>query len=525
MIQFKHNVIDPRTFRYVSKHLPLQVFDTATTQVDNAQGSRQMNNDRQQRSVLLATSISYIIVILDTSIVNVALQRIATGLAGGVAELQWVVNAYTLTFASLLLTGGTLGDRLGARRVYMGGLATFTVASVLCGVAPSLGVLIAARVAQGIGAALLVPASMALINRTWPQAQERAAVFGLWAGLGGMAMAAGPLLGGVLIGLSGWRSIFLVNVPVCVAGIVMAWRVGAPSSSLPRSTRLPRLPRLPQDAARSFDLAGQLAAIATLALLNVSIIEAPLYGWRSATLVGCLVATLAAGGLFIAIETTRAQPMMPTTLFRHPAFSGSVIVSMISAFTFYGLLFSLSLYWQQQRGYSPLRTGFAFLPLTVVVPIGSLLAKRAVHRLGAKWLIAGAFMLAASGYLALMPIGPSTRYWVLALPLPTIGLAASLITPATTAALMASVEPRRAGTAAGVLNAARQSGAALGVALSGVLIATRPSIAEGMHAGLLIAAWLSAIAGMIWWRASKQSGVVIGGFIRAAGEPSPRQFR
>ena len=525
MIQFKHNVIDPRTFRYVSKHQRPQVFDTATTQVDNTQGSRQMNNDRQQRSVLLATSISYIIVILDTSIVNVALQRIATGLAGGVAELQWVVNAYTLTFASLLLTGGTLGDRLGARRVYMGGLATFTVASVLCGVAPSLGVLIAARVAQGIGAALLVPASMALINRTWPQAQERAAVFGLWAGLGGMAMAAGPLLGGVLIGLSGWRSIFLVNVPVCVAGIVMAWRVGAPSSSLPRSTRLPRLPRLPQDAARSFDLAGQLAAIATLALLNVSIIEAPLYGWRSATLVGCLVATLAAGGLFIAIETTRAQPMMPTTLFRHPAFSGSVIVSMISAFTFYGLLFSLSLYWQQQRGYSPLRTGFAFLPLTVVVPIGSLLAKRAVHRLGAKWLIAGAFMLAASGYLALMPIGPSTRYWVLALPLPTIGLAASLITPATTAALMASAEPRRAGIAAGVLNAARQSGAALGVALAGVLIATRPSIAEGMHAGLLIAALLSAIAGMIWWRASKQSGVVIGGFIRAAGEPSPRQFR
>jgi DHA2 family methylenomycin A resistance protein-like MFS transporter len=470
-----------------------------------------MNNDRQQRRVLLATSISYVIVILDTSIVNVALERIASGLAGSVAGLQWVVNAYTLSFASLLLSGGTLADRFGTRAVYMAGLASFTVASAFCGAAPSLAVLIAARVAQGVGAALLVPASMALINQTWPDARERAAVFGLWAGLGGVAMAAGPLLGGVLIGLSGWRSIFLVNVPVCVAGIVMAWRVGQ---------RV--VPLTHHHAPRTFDLTGQLAGIATLGLLNASIIEAPVYGWHCATLAGYVAATFSAGALFVVIETRRAHPMLPFGLFREPLFSGSVIASMVSAFTFYGLLFTLSLYLQQQRGYTPLRAALAFLPLTIVVPAGSLLSKRAVQWLGPRWLVAGAFVLAAIGYLGLMTVGPAAQYGLLALPLPAIGLAASLITPATTAALMGCADGNRAGIAAGVLNAARQTGAALGVAMSGALIATRASMVDAMQAVLLIAAALSMIAGAIWWHTSTQSASASRGMIRKERESSPQ---
>ena len=228
----------------------------------------QTHSREQQRRVLWATSISYVVVILDTSIVNVALERIGASLAGGVAGLQWVVNAYTLTFASLLLSGGTLGDRLGARHVYMAGLAVFTVASLWCGAAPSLALLTLGRVLQGMGAALLVPASMALINGACRDARERAAAFGVWAGLGGVAMAAAPLLGGVLIGLVGWRSIFLLNVPVCVAGIVMAARVA---------------PQPRPGAPRRLDLAGQAVAIAALALLNAAIIEAPSRGWHAAT--------------------------------------------------------------------------------------------------------------------------------------------------------------------------------------------------------------------------------------------------
>lgn len=439
-----------------------------------------------QRRVLWATSISYVVVILDTSIVNVALERIGASLAGGVAGLQWVVNAYTLTFASLLLSGGTLGDRLGARNVYMAGLAVFTAASALCGAAPSLALLTLGRVLQGLGAALLVPASMALINGACANARERAAAFGVWAGLGGVAMAAGPLLGGVLIGVAGWRSIFLLNLPVCLAGIAMAARV-APQ---PRA-----------GAPRRLDLAGQAAGIAALALLNAAIIEAPSRGWFAPLVVTGLVAAVVAALAFVMLEQRRDQPMLPLGLFREPVFSAAVLVSMISAFTFYGLLFDLSLYFQQQRGYAPLRAGLAFLPLTVVVPLGSLLSRRAVAWAGPRALVAFAALLAAAGYLGAAACGPAARYSVLALPLPAIGLAASLITPAATAALMATVDPARAGIAAGVLNAGRQTGAALGVAVAGAWIAGRVSIGAGMRANLLIAAALSALAAWAWWRA------------------------
>lgn len=276
----------------------------------------------QQRRVLLATSLSYVIVILDTSIVNLALERIGHDLAGGVSGLQWVLNAYTLSFASLLLTGGTLGDRLGARNVYLAGLALFTVASALCACAPGLPMLIAARTLQGAGAALLVPASMTLISHTWTGSRERAAVFGLWAGLGGVAMASGPLLGGVLVGFTGWRSIFLANVPICIAGIVMASRVAhaAPQQAAEAA-----------GAARKFDFAGQLTGMAALALLNILVIDVPAYGWQWPVAAGAL----GAGIVFVVVETLRTQPMMPMSLFRQPVFSGGVFVSMVSACTFY----------------------------------------------------------------------------------------------------------------------------------------------------------------------------------------------
>lgn len=456
-----------------------------------------MNDSQRQRAVLLATSLSYVIVTLDVSIVNVALEEIAHSLASGIGGLQWVVTAYTLAFASLLLSGGTLADRFGARNVYVGGLALFIGASALCGVAHSLVLLVAGRMLQGVGAALLVPASMKLINDTWPNPRERAAVFGVWAGLGGMAMASGPLAGGILIGLFGWRSIFLVNVPVCLAGVILALRV-------PATKREP----LPGGGARGFDFAGQIAAIAALASLNISVIALPRYGWHSIAVVASLSVALAAALAFVAIEARGTQPMLPLDLFRHPVFSGAVWVSMVSAFTFYGLMFDLSLLFQRALGYTPLHAGLAFLPLTIVVPIGSLMSKRAAAWLGEKWSVVGAFLLAAAGYVALAAIGPSAPYALLALPLPAIGLAASLVTPLTAAAMMASVERHRAGVAAGALNAARQTGALLGVALSGAGIAgisQQARIGDGMPASFLIAGMLSACAGAIWWRALTRS--------------------
>ena len=441
----------------------------------------------QQRRVLLATSLSYVIVILDTSIVNLALERIGIDLAGGVSGLQWVLNAYTLTFASLLLTGGTLGDRLGARNVYIAGLALFAVASALCAGAPGLPMLIAARSLQGGGAALLVPASMTLISHTWTGARERTAVFGLWAGLGGVALASGPLLGGILVAVTGWRSIFLANVPICIAGMVMALRVAQAA------------PQLPVAAARKFDFAGQAAGIAALGLLNILVIDVPAYGWQPRVAAGAF----AAGAAFVVIETLRAQPMLPMSLFRQPIFSGGVFVSMVSAFTCYGLLFELGLLLQRQQGYTPIQAGFAFLPLTLLVPVGSLLSKRAIGWFGAQHLVGGACLMSAGGFIGLAGVGAAAPYWLLALPLPAVGLAASLITPATTATLMSAVQDRHAGIAAGVLNAARQVGAALGVALCGTLIAASHAIARGMHVSAVAAGLLSIVAAVVWWLACR----------------------
>lgn len=408
-----------------------------------------------QRRVLAATGLSYVLVILDTSIVNVALERIAATLHTGISGLQWVVSAYTLSFASLLLSGGALGDRFGARRLYLAGLVVFTLASLLCGVSGDWMTLVAARVLQGVGAALLVPGSLALINQAFANDPAgRATAIGVWAGCGGIAMAAGPLVGGVLIELFGWRSIFLANLPLGLIAIGLSARLAA-------SERSPR----------ALDVRGQLSAILALATLIGVLIEGPVRGWSSTPILLAGLLSVAAWGTFIRIEIRHAQPMLPLKLFANPVFSACVAVSLISALMLYGLVFLLSLYFQRVLGYSPLWTGLAFLPLTALVSLGSLVAGRLVRVWGSERLIGVALLLYLAGFGPLLLYGPTTSYLWIALPMPVIGLAAGLITPAATSALMGTVDKHRAGIAAGTLNAARQVGAALGVALFGGLLA------------------------------------------------------
>lgn len=354
----------------------------------------------QQRQVLAATSLSYVLVILDTSIVNVALDAIADAFNSNTTALQWVVSAYTLSFGCLLLSGGALADRFGARRLYMTGLLLFTLASLLCGMATHGMTLVAARMLQGVGAALLVPASLALINQAYlANPAGRVAAIGVWAGCGGIAMAAGPLVGGVLIETLGWRSIFLVNLPLGLIAVALSARLAA-------SARQP---------------------------------------WAS----GWALRTL--------------------QLFGSRVFSLCVAVSLVSALLLYGLMFLLSLYFQRTLGLSPLWTGVAFLPLTVLVSIGSLMAGQLVRAFGSRRLIGGALVLYVGGF-GLLLSGSSPDYALIVVPLPLIGLAAGLITPAATAALMSTVHPAHAGIAAGTLNTARQIGAALGVALASTLL-------------------------------------------------------
>ena len=443
-----------------------------------------------QRRVLAATSVSYIVVLLDTSIVNVALHRISVSLETQIAGLQWVMNAYTLAFASMLLTGGTLGDRWGARNVYLGGLVVFTLASTICGIAGNLPSLIAARVLQGMGAAMLVPCSLKLINHAFPDAEQRARAVGIWVGCGGVAMAAGPLVGGVLIRLLDWRSIFFVNVPIGLVGLWMTWRIARD----PRPAQVSR-----------FDPVGQLTAMVALGALIGVLIEGRMLGWGSFWIVAGIVVTILASATFLTTEARNAHPMLPLSFFKNSVFTGSTCVSMASAFVFYGLLFVTSLYYQQARGYSPLEAGLALLPMTAMVAVGSIVSSRMVKLWGQRWSMCAAFGFYAIGALGMLTSSRSSPYWLAIAPLLAIGLASGFVSPAATAPAMGTVEKNRAGVAAAVLNSARQTGAALGVAIFGTLIATLHPFEVGMHSALWVAVGVSIAAALIWRLASMQS--------------------
>jgi len=422
-----------------------------------------------QRRVRAADAISYVVIILDTFIVNVALETIAEAFTARITGLQWVVNAYTLAFASLLLTGGALGDRLGARRIYLAGLATFTLASALCGAATSLPVLTAARILQGVGAAMLVPCSLSLINHAYPDPVQRASVIGLWAGFGVAAMAAGPLAGGVLIHLLGWRGIFLVNLPTGLVGLWLTARIGTETPTAP---------------GQHLDLAGQAAGIIALGLPVAALVQGPALGWGSPFVLTGLFGSGITWTAFLWLEVRQGQPMLPLTFFRGRVFSASALASMVSAFTFYGLVFVLSLYLQRIRNFAPLQAGLAFLPLTAVGMVGSLASGRLVRACGPRLSITSGFIVYAVGFLGLLAALSSDVTWPAALAMPLIGAAAGFVTPAATAAMMGTVEKSRSGIAAGVLNAARQTGAALGVAVFGALVAGQDAFVLGFQAAL-----------------------------------------
>ncbi|POE17268.1 MFS transporter [Pectobacterium odoriferum] len=445
---------------------------------------RPMNNTSSAKKWLLsATSISYIIVILDTSIVNVALAPLAAALHSTISGLQWVVSSYTITFASLLLSGGALGDKLGAKNVYLTGLLLFGFASAGCGFSSTLSTMIFSRILQGIGAALLVPASLALINSEFPQSQERAKAIGIWAGCGGIAMAAGPLFGGLLIQLLGWRSIFLVNVPIVLLGIVLATRIPAIKISANE---------------RTMDIAGQLFAIIALGLSIAVLIEGGHRGWCDPWICGGVLVAAMAWGLFIFTERTISHPMLPMKLFRLADFSASVTVSLISGLVFYGLFFLLSLYFETVRGWSSLDAGLAFLPLTLLVTLGSFSAGKLNRLFGPLWLIAGCCGLYVAGFTGLLILRENAPYWRVAVCFPALGLAAGVITPVATAAVMGSIVKEQAGIVAGVLNASRQTGAALGVAIFGGLLSAVKPLAAGIYVAVCLGIAFSMLGGLLW---------------------------
>jgi DHA2 family methylenomycin A resistance protein-like MFS transporter len=435
-----------------------------------AEAGRPGGTDR--RWILLAASLGFAVVQLDVSVVNVAIKPIGEELGGGVDALQWVVSAYTITFAALILTAGTLGDRLGARRIFVAGFALFTVASALCGLAPSLAVLIGARAVQGVGAATLVPCSLTLLNHTFPD-EERARAVGFWAAGASIALAGGPLVGGALIAAIDWRAIFFINAPIGAFGIYLTLRHAEETSR----------------TEGSFDLGGQSLAIVALSLLAAATIEGGARGFADPfVLAGFAVAALAAVS-FIGLESRRRSPMLPLGLFDSRVFASATAIGLLVNVVFYGLIFLLSLYFQQTEGYSAIETGLAFVPSTAAVMAGNLLAGRAAERLGAAKVMAAAAAMMAAALLGLLVLDAGSAYPALVAQLVVLGFGLGLVVPVMTSSLLGSVDAKQSGVASGVLNTARQTGSVIGVALFGSLGAS--GVVGGLHTSIFISVALS----------------------------------
>jgi DHA2 family methylenomycin A resistance protein-like MFS transporter len=433
-----------------------------------------------QRWALLAISLGYGVVQLDVSVVNVAIKPIGADLGGRVSGLQWVVNAYTVAFAALILSAGALGDRIGAKRVFIAGFVLFTGASVGCGLAPALWVLVAARAVQGIGAAVLVPCSLSLLNHAFPEARARARAVGLWAAGASVALSAGPLVGGVLIAMLGWRAIFFINVPIAIVAIGLTWRYTRETS---------------QSRDRGVDVPGQAIAILALVALAAATIEGGRRGFADPlVLAGYGVAVAAAVG-FVAIELRRAKPMLPLGLFRSRTFSATSSIGLLVNIAFYGLIFVFSLYFQTTRHYSALLTGLAFAPATAAVLVANLVAGRLTARWGTRRVLAAAALLMAASLAGLLITGADTGYPMIVSQLVALGFGLGVLVPAMTAALLGSVDKSRSGIASGVLNTARQTGSVIGVALFGSLASG--ALVGGLRLSLLISIALALLIAVL----------------------------
>ena len=427
---------------------------------------------------LLAMGLGFAVVQLDVTVVNVAVERIGSSFGSGVAGLQWVVNAYTVVFASLILTCGALGDRLGAKRLFVAGFILFVVASMACGAAPSLVILIGARAIQGVGAAVLVPCSLTLLNHAYQEPGPRAKAIGIWAGVASVALAGGPLIGGVLIAGIGWRPIFFINLPLGLLGIWLTARYAGEST---------------QSREQPLDLGGQTAAIIAIGALAAAMIEGGALGWSNLLVVAGFGVFIVAGAVFLAIEARRAGPMLPLSFFRNRSFTAASLVGLLINVAFYGLIFDLSLYFQQIRRFTPLTTGLAFVPMTGIVLAANIFAGRASAWLGSRRLIVGGQAILAAGCRFLVEIGADTPYSSLWWQMVMLGMGIGLTVPPMTSALLATVDRNQSGAASGALNTTRQVGSVIGVSLFGSLIANRDHFIPGMHLALYISVAVSLI--------------------------------
>jgi EmrB/QacA subfamily drug resistance transporter len=442
---------------------------------------------------LASLAFALFMIMLDNTVVNVALPSIQADLGIGQSELEWVVTGYALGFAVLMLTGGKLADMLGRRRIFMTGLLVFTVSSLLCGLADTAGLLIAARVVQGVGAAFMLPATLSIITATFPPRQRGTAI-GIWAGVSAMALAIGPLVGGLITEHVSWNWVFYINVPVGALGLVAAWMVVPESRDTSHEQRL--------------DVPGLLSSGVGLFALTFALIEANNYGWTSAMILGLFGLAVVSLGVFVALELHQRLPMLDLHLFRNSTFAAANVVALLITLAMFGVFFFISLYMQNVLGYSPTQAGATFLPMTLLIIVVAPIAGRLSDTVGSRWLMAGGLALVALHLVLLAQLGAHETFWSILPALLVGGVGMAITMTPMTAAAMSAVPVDKAGVGSGILNTFRQVGGALGIALMGAIVAHQAESAlasgatrvdaflDGLHRGLYVAAGI-ALAGSI----------------------------
>ncbi|MFI2430569.1 MFS transporter [Streptomyces sp. NPDC018693] len=436
---------------------------------------------RQSLAPLLAVCAGYFMVILDVTIVNVAVPAVGRDLSASLTGIQWITDGYTLSFAGLLLTGGTLGDRLGNRRIFCTGVVVFTAASAGCALAPNTATLVVTRLVEGAGAALIVPGSLALLQQEYASTAERARAFGLWGSMAGIAASAGPLLGGLLVTTMGWRWVFFINLPVGGACLLLTLR---------------HVARSPRRIERPVDWPAQFAIVTAVALLTAVLNEAGRLGWTAPALLTGAGLCVSAAAAFVLRERSARAPVLPLWLLRSRAMSGGAAIGLLFNFAFYGMIFTASLYFQHHRDLTALQTGIALFPAVAMTMFASVLSGRIARRTGHRPLVITGMLLGASGLAGWAAVGSHPVYLLLVAPMAAVGFGTSFALTGSTATVMSASPEGYSGTASAFFNTTRQVGSAAGIALGGSLLASTADFVTGLRTSLAIgaAAYLIAAA-------------------------------
>jgi DHA2 family methylenomycin A resistance protein-like MFS transporter len=432
---------------------------------------------------ITALAAGFVMASLDITVVNVAGATIQERLHATLTQLTWIVDGYVLAFASLLLLAGGLANRIGAKAVYMWGMAIFVGASLACALAPDGATLIVARFVQGAGAALFMPSSLSLLVFSFPDRRERTRMLGLWSAIVAVSAGFGPTVGGLTVSFLGWQSIFLLNLPLGVAGMLLTVRYIPPDES--NATKLA--------------VAGHVIWVAMLAALSFALIEGPRRGWSAEPIVISYALVVFAGVLVLARERRTRNPVMPWSLFRHLGFAGANAVGFLFNFAMFGNLFMVSLYLQHARGAGPFQAGLELLPLTGFFPVANVVYSRVSARFANGPLLTCFLLLAAVASLTMVTVTVATPYWVLAVAVGIANLGAGIVAPGMTAALVDAAGSPNANIAGSVLNTNRQIGSLVGVATIGVVLHFAPNWDQGAARSFLVvgAAYLVA-AGCAW---------------------------